>query len=102
MASPATVARWSALLDAQEASGQTLRAFATSRGVNPSTLSWWRWKLSRTGERRARRSPFLELVAKPPTPEPALVLELPSLGAQVHVTRDTDLQWLREVLEALC
>ncbi|MCB9758379.1 MAG: hypothetical protein H6739_37135 [Alphaproteobacteria bacterium] len=98
----ATVARWSVLIDAQEASGQSVREFAESRGLNPSTLAWWRWKLERTRGRAAERSPFLELVVDEPTGTGVVLLEIRGLGVQVQVTRDTDLAWLREVLEALC
>src|SRR6266849_771144 len=70
-------------------SGLTAERFARQEGVNPGTLSFWRWKLrhgapGRRGSAPAGRtmaSPidFVELVAaRPPGPagEPAAVLEL--------------------------
>lgn len=102
MATPDTVARWNTVLDAHEASGLSLRSFAVSRGVKPSTLSWWRWELSRTGQRRRGQRLFLELLVDAPSEAAEVVLELPTLGAHVRVTGDTDLALLRDVLEALC
>jgi hypothetical protein len=45
-----TVAKWRALIAAQEKSGMTVRAFAESRGITPTTMCWWR---SRPGRRMA-------------------------------------------------
>jgi hypothetical protein len=38
------------LLQLQEASGLSLKAFATREGVPHTTLSWWRSRLRRSGE----------------------------------------------------
>jgi len=43
------------LLSEQEASGQSLRAFAAERGLSPWTLYGWRAKLGRTRARRGGR-----------------------------------------------
>lgn len=43
------------LLSEQEASGQSLRAFAAERGLSPWTLYAWRVKLGRTRPRRGSR-----------------------------------------------
>jgi hypothetical protein len=34
-----------------KASGLTAEAFAVREGIAPATLSWWRWRLGRDGER---------------------------------------------------
>jgi hypothetical protein len=34
-----------------KASGLTAGAFAAREGIAPATLSWWRWRLAREGER---------------------------------------------------
>ena len=39
--------KWRALIKAQEKSGQTVRDFAESRGITPTTLYWWRSELKR-------------------------------------------------------
>ena len=73
-----------------KAGGLSRREYASSAGINPSTLSWWKWKLSREGEdltpnrRKAKRSlpaSFVELElpepAEPETsrrPDPAIEL----------------------------
>lgn len=36
---------WEQLVREQEDSSLSVRAFAFERGVNPSTLSWWRWRV---------------------------------------------------------
>ena len=52
------------------ASGLPCREYASSLGINPRTLSWWRWKLERDGEEvssshpraeQALRTTFVEL-----------------------------------------
>jgi hypothetical protein len=34
-----------------KASGLTAEAFAVREGIAPTTLSWWRWRFGRDGER---------------------------------------------------
>lgn len=89
-----TAARWARLLAEQQRSGQSVRAFAQARGLNPNTLSWWRWNL------RQREPAFYEVCV--PASETPLVLTLARLGVCVEVGPDTDLARLRQVLEALC
>lgn len=112
MASKATVERWSRLVERYEASGQSLRAFASSVDVNPGTLSWWRRHL------QSHPSGFIEVdlssaAAGPPLPSapepgsspastPRLAVELVSRGLRVEVPAEADLVWLRRVVEALC
>jgi hypothetical protein len=50
-----TEAKWRALIEAQEKSGLTARAFAESRGITVTTMYWWRSQLR-------RRRPATELV----------------------------------------
>jgi transposase-like protein len=35
---------WERLVGEQERSGKSVREFAAARGVNGSTLAWWRWR----------------------------------------------------------
>lgn len=42
-----TEAKWRRLVQEQERSGQTVKAFAACRGVSLYTLYWWRSRLSR-------------------------------------------------------
>lgn len=100
-------ARWSAIIDEQEASGQTLRAFAAERGLNPSTLGWWRSRLGRTSRGKPLQAPRfteVEVAQSPPSQGAAstVVVAFEHFDAHVVVDRDTDLALLREVLEALC
>ncbi len=44
---------WSALVVGLERSGESVRSYASRRGVNARTLGWWRWRLRRDRERGA-------------------------------------------------
>ena len=101
MASNATpaAARWSDLIDRQEASGQTLGEFSAANGLNRNTLAWWRWELGRTRSRK--RTAFVELVLAEPEAEP-MAIALDSFAACVVVDERTDLALLGRVLDVLC
>ena len=62
--SPAA-ARWSQIVDRSHRSPLTIREFARREGVNPKTLSWWRWKLKGHPEGSSR---FVELEVVSPEP----------------------------------
>jgi len=102
MATSQAAERWSAIIDRQEASGQTVRAFADAHDINANTLAWWRHKLGRT-RRRLPPTDFVELhLATPATDErPALVLELDAWSARLHIAAHTDMDLLRRVMETL-
>lgn len=99
-------ARWSALIDRHERSGQTLRAFAADNDINPNTLAWWRSRLGRV--QRPATEPFLEVVVDPAPSSPpqnddgTVVLVLDDLRAHVVVDRETDLALLKQLLGVLC
>lgn len=100
--------RWAELVKLHEASGLSIHDFAVQHGVNHRTLKWWRSSLRRTGALSSSpphpvasseaAAAFLEVRA---TAAP-LRLVLARGGAHLVVDRDTDLQLLRDVLEALC
>ncbi len=52
---------WRRICAASYASGLTVREFAACEGVNPRTLSWWRWEL-RDEAMKAEGRCFVELV----------------------------------------
>lgn len=97
--------RWTAIIDEQEASGQTIRAFAKGRGLNVRTLSWWRCQLGRS--RRQKREPaqqpvsFDEVQVAEAGPDGTVVIAFDHLEAHVVIDHDTDLALLRTVLGAL-
>ena len=105
MATPAAD-RWSRVIDHQESTGMTIRAFASKHGINPSTLAWWRSHLGRGRKRKksSNRTTFIEVIESvEPKPAPArLILHVRKLGVHVEVETGTDLRHLRQVLEALC
>jgi hypothetical protein len=50
--------KWSELVSAWEASGQSSRSFAERQGVSEASLRWWKGELARRSRREpARRSP---------------------------------------------
>ena len=90
--------KWTAVLARAEASELTMREFARSQGLNPNTLAWWKWKLGRE-PRPDSDCPFLEVVVE--EPDVTVILALDDLPAHVVVDRQTDLDLLRRMLEAL-
>jgi transposase-like protein len=89
----------------QEASGQSLRAFARERGLSPFTLYAWRGKLGRTRRRREEGGGLVavELLGGRRSGEDSassfeVVL---SDGCRVRVPRDIQTQRLAEVVAAL-
>lgn len=85
--------KWSVILDEAEATDLSMREFARSRGLNPSTLAWWKWRLKRS---TPRPSAFLPVLVASPNP-----LELHVGGAVIQVDGDTDLVLLKSVVQAL-
>lgn len=49
---------WASLVAEWEASGLTRGEFCSEQGINPATLTWWKWRLSspRRGSRRVGTS----------------------------------------------
>src|SRR5262245_3406197 len=103
--------RWAKIIDQQEASGQTLRAFAVENDLNPATLAWWRSRLGRGQPRRKTESAQNQAVfdevkveSTPLTPsdQGTVVIGLERINAHVVVDGETDLSLLRLVLDALC
>lgn len=52
-----SAAEWAELIESWEKSGLGAAAFARSRGIAASTLSWWKWQLSK--RKRSRTAPRL-------------------------------------------
>jgi len=42
-----SAAEWAALVQAWTRSGLSARDFAVERGLSPTTLSWWKWRLAK-------------------------------------------------------
>lgn len=85
----AVVAEW-------ERSGLTMNEFCQGRGINPSTLGWWRRELRRRGERKQA----VELVEIRPTgsdAERAVEVVLAN-GIRLRVPAGFEGRWLEEIL----
>jgi hypothetical protein len=80
----AAAAEWARRVEEQEKSGLSIREFAEQQGLKPGSLSFWRWKLARSGHAAGLPAVtplgFVELTAVPsPAPEPrseGLVFEI--------------------------
>lgn len=94
-----SAAEWQHLVDRWLAGGQTRKQFAHAHGLNPATLSWWRWKL----RQREQLPQFLavDVVDIPrPVRAPDLIVELDHV--RVRVPSGFDGSELRRLVEALC
>lgn len=92
---PGAAKRWSGILVEAQHSGLSMRAFARSRGLNPNTLAWWKWKLDQV-PMATRSASFVEIGLAEASPLRVRVGE-----AIVDVDEGTDLGLLRRVVEAL-
>jgi hypothetical protein len=112
-----SAAKWSELVSAWEASGQTARSFAGEQGVSEASLRWWKGELGRRNRHEPpRRSPgpgrnrapvvLAKVVRegeKPPSstepaPSPVVICIGP---ARIFVERAFDARLLRAIVHAL-
>ena len=101
--------QWGRLVREWERSGQTAERFSARRGLRPSTLVWWRWRLRQAAAgARTPTGKGVELVpvrvvaesgGDPAAAEgsPAWELEAPS-GHVLRVYEPTGVDVLREAL----
>lgn len=98
-----TMMRWSALVAELESSGRTVRDFAESHGVNPSTLAWWRSRLRSMSRQTAPAltGEFVELTVQAPATPPVRIC-LVGRPVVVEAVEGTSIDLIRRVVEALC
>jgi hypothetical protein len=99
----AAMMRWAALVTELDSSRLTIREFAESHGVNPSTLAWWRSRLRNMPRPEASvvAGQFVELRVEAPA-APPLRICLVDRPVVVEVVDGASLDLLRRVVEALC
>jgi len=95
---------WEQLVREQEDSGLSIRAFAFERGVNPSTLSWWRWRVRSEARERpvARFVPVVVRSTEREAPQHdvgTIEAELPS-GVVLRFEHRRDARGLRDLASA--
>jgi hypothetical protein len=108
-----TRAIWAERITRWQRSGLTAARFAAREGINPRTLSFWKWKLGQAIARSARDEPrpphrdgavgFVEVVraaAISAGPMPPLEVVLPG-GTRIHVAPGFDGTTLRALLAVL-
>ncbi len=101
---------WVSIIEALEESGEGVSAFAASRGLNPRSVWWWRWRLRKEAEERAPRErgepAFLPVLVQaepgvPMTPAVGLIeASLPN-GVVLRWEQRFERGALREVVSAL-
>src|SRR5580700_2362243 len=110
-----SAAKWSELVSAWEASGQTARSFAEQHGVSEASLRWWKGELARRNRREPpRRSPgpgrahvaLAKVVREgeeaPSSTEPVRPRVVIAIGpARILVEHDFDARLLRAIVHAL-
>jgi hypothetical protein len=103
-----TAQRWAKLVVALDQSKLTARAFAAQHNVSASTLSWWRGRFRGTLKSRGFVAVDLPAVMSsvapvvPPTPpRRPLLLEFTGRPIVLAIPADTDLAWLRAVVDTL-
>lgn len=95
-----TESKWRALIKEQDASGLTVREFAATRGVAPSTMFWWRCKLRR--RRPADETQLVPVEVVQAATDPAVAIELVIRdGIVLRLPRGFDEADLRRVLLAV-
>jgi transposase-like protein len=94
-------------------SGSTLNEFAAELGVNPQTLSYWKWRLGKeareaataakpTSPRTSRRATFVEVTPSPTADIRRAVIEVALAdGVVVRVPDDFNAETLRRLVAAL-
>ena len=98
MVQQSTLSKWRAIVARHDSSGLSIKEFAESEGLNPRTLSWWRWKVGQ--EVSDSEVEFAEVTVVNSAAS-TVVLAFDELAAHVVVDRDTNLELLRDVLVAL-
>ena len=120
MKDPAVREAWAKRVARWKDSGLSARAFAAEVGLNPRSLSWWRWHLAKdqapaaaVRRRRRRSTTPVATMARPPASSPITFVEMPAplasdgLEVVVRTVRvfvrpgfdDTTLSRLLDVLE---
>jgi transposase-like protein len=104
-------ARWRAVVDAQRASGMTVKAFCAARGIAASSLFAWRRRLASAISPSTTEPTFVEVstpaCSSPPCSSPhpssaSIELELRAGGRRVLILRrGFDPALLRDALAAL-
>jgi transposase len=102
---------WSKRVERWKDSGLSAREFASEMGINPQTLSYWRWKLGKTASKaKKKQRGFVEVVAEaaqPPSdplqakqpPEPLEIVVRDEL--RIRVPAHFDPETLRRVVVTL-
>jgi hypothetical protein len=84
MASKRTSAEWAKLVREWKVSGLTAREFSKRKGLNPQTLSWWKWRL---GAEVSSRKP-----AVPKPPKRAALVPVQVVAVDSRVSAETPVE----------
>jgi len=106
---PQTRAKWQARVDAWVSSGKSNRTFAAESGLNPRSLSWWKWKLGTAApsERKASAVPeFIEVTDEIMTTAIPNISEEPTIelvvgDVEIRLRGGVEAKMLSRVLDVL-
>jgi transposase-like protein len=87
-------------LSAEVDRGSTVAEVARRYGVQPRTLSWWRWRLKKVG---ASRPLLLPVVVRSPrtAAAPSSPIEIQISDLIIRVQAETDVEYLTRLIVAL-
>lgn len=112
MRTESTTEKWRRRLIEWESSGLTLREFARQRQLSAKTLDWWRWNLAREASNAPSSPPrFDALTVVPPAPvhtranavlQKTLHVRFERRPIVLEIHETVSVEWLRNVVDALC
>jgi transposase-like protein len=82
--------------------GSSVGEVARRLGVEPRTLTWWRWRLRQDGKagKLARKAEFIPVVMAPSVASRGLV-EIDAGAARVRVEAGVDVEYVTALVNAL-
>ena len=103
MAKRRTASDWAGLVDGWKRSGRGAVEFATSAGVSPGQLRWWKWHLAKQTARSAPKSAMVRVEVRGPrgTAATATPIEITRDGWTLRVGHGVDGDTLGQVLDAI-
>ena len=103
MAKRRTASDWAGLVDGWKRSGRSAVEFATSAGVSPGQLRWWKWHLAKDAQRPAPKSAMVRVEVRGPraTVMTSAAIEITRDGWTVRVGHGVDGDTRGQVLDAI-
>lgn len=103
MAKRRAASDWASLVDGWKRSGRGAVEFATSAGVSPGQLRWWKWHLAKGAARTAPKAAMVrvEVRGRRPSVTSSAPIEIARGEWTVRVGHSVDSDTLGQVLDAI-